>query len=301
MSRIGRLKSNGIETVVVLRLCITSAFHSWSPVHTLWKCVCVLWIGLVHCSVLLTQRNITHRTGQVYFPNVRSLLGLICLLSLYYTKCIMVYSVARGPHVSLGLCITGWKWVIEFLAPYWDGCHGNWQSPPPARCIWLSSVFRFSYLLCYPLFLSLSLFVIGLVIPTITWLRSGFRLRGLYFHILSFQDITINIWSISVADFIDWRIIISCINEIFLLPRCRFLVLTRYFSFFGWIPSNLPRPLHFCVRPRWVVVTLPRSNLCEHKRVKIVFGVFPIWSPACSSAVLVKLCRTVSLGSFELM
>ena len=57
-----------------------------------------------------------------------------------------VSSVIRGLHVWHGSCITGWKWVIEFLVPCWDGCHGNWQSPP-ARCVWLSSVFIHSSLL----------------------------------------------------------------------------------------------------------------------------------------------------------
>jgi hypothetical protein len=142
------------------------------------------------------------------------------------------YSVARGLHVSHGLCITGWKWVIEFLAPHWGGCHGNWQSPP-ARCVWLSSVFRFSSLLCYPHF---SLFFVSLVIPTITsWLRSGLRLTGLGFRI-PFQRIldtgitTENIRFILITDFIFWRINFFLYCEILLLPRCGFFRISRNMS-----------------------------------------------------------------------
>lgn len=151
-----------------------------------------------------------------------------------------VSSVVRGLHVWHGSCITGWKWVIEFLVPCWDGCHGNWQSPP-ARCVWLSSVFRFSSLLLSAV---LSLFFIGLVIPTVMWLRSGVRLTGLSFIFTALKGFWITRDHYSeysftlIADFIGRRIISSLLNEILTLPRCGFHVICpRYFYFLGWIQS----------------------------------------------------------------
>jgi len=98
-----------------------------------------------------------------------------------------VSSVVRGLHVWRGSCITGWKWVIEFLVPCWDGCHGNWQSPP-ARCVWLSSVFRFSSLL-------LSAFLFRLYRPSHSYsnvaeVRSSSHAAE--FHIYCFQRVLVN-------------------------------------------------------------------------------------------------------------
>jgi len=99
----------------------------------------------------------------------------------------------------------------------------------------LSSVFIVISLLL----LLFSLFFIGLLIPTVTWLRSGVRLTGLSFILTGFKGfwITRNHYSeysfILITDFTGWRIISPLLNEIPLLPRCGFLVICpRYFSFF---------------------------------------------------------------------
>ena len=126
-----------------------------------------------------------------------------------------------------GSCFTGWKWVIEFLVPCWDGCHGNWQSPP-ARCVWLSSVFRFSSLL-------LSAFLSLLYKPSYSYSNVA-EVRGsshgTEFHIYCYQRVHFSEYSfILITDFIRWRIISLLLNEISLLPRCGFLVICpRYFS-----------------------------------------------------------------------
>lgn len=164
-----------------------------------------------------------------------------------------VSSVVRGLHVWRGSCITGWKWVIEFLVPCWDGCHGNWQSPP-ARCVChLSS----DSVPCF--YLLFSRFFIGLVIPTVTWLRSGVRLTGLRFIFTAIKGfwITRDHYSeysfILMTHFVGWRIISPLLNEIPLLPRCGFLVICprcfSFFLFFFGLTQSLSWPIHLSARP----------------------------------------------------
>jgi len=78
---------------------------------------------------------------------------------------------------------------------------------------------------------------IGLVIPTVTWLRSGVRLTRQSFIFTAFKGfwLTRDHYSeysfILVTDFIGWRIS-PVLIEIPLLPRCGFLVIFPNIIFF---------------------------------------------------------------------
>lgn len=160
--------------------------------------------------------------------------------------------VVRGLHVWRGSWIAGWKWVIEFLVPCWDGCHGNWQSPP-ARCVWLSSVFILSSLLLL-LFLSL-LYRPRYSYGNVAEIRSSSR--GAEFLIYCFQRILDNERSLlsiivhfnhTFYGLEDYFSSTKRDNSVVQMRISRNLSQDIFFFFFGWIQS-FSWPIHLSARP----------------------------------------------------
>jgi len=93
-------------------------------------------------------------------------------------------------------------------------------------------------------YLLFCLVFMGLVVRTVTWLRSGVRLTGLSFVFTAFKGfwITRDHYSeysfILITDFIGWRIS-AILNEVSLLPRCGFIVIfSKIYIFFSRVNTG---------------------------------------------------------------